>query len=162
MNEKEIGRAIARGIRKVLPVGAPASTGIREDLYQSVWVKLLEGGTFDTKLAYNAARALAKTWLRTEKLTPVSQMVLQVAAAEDDDSEELMPWDVTAHVFADDHEARAMSHLEDEERERIFNHLEQKDRRFLARYCSQNRKHTPAQRVRFQRLSRYMKKLYNK
>ena len=162
MDEKEIGRAIARGIRKVLPVGALASTGIREDLYQSVWVKLLEGGILDTKSAYNTARALAKTWSRTDKLLPISQMVLQAAAVEDDDSEELMLWDVIAPVFSDDPVARAESHLEDEERERIFNSLSEENKAFLREYCSKTRPHTRVERGRFQRLTRHMKNLLEK
>lgn len=60
-----ISRAAARGIRKVLP-DLRASTGVREDLVQSAWVRVLKAGLPDTKTAYNAGRRVAKDWLRTD------------------------------------------------------------------------------------------------
>lgn len=157
MNPVGINQAIARGIRKVLPKDIRAE--VREDLTQEVWVILLEQGTLDTKSAYNKGRSVAKTWIRDRAKIP---LIAQKGPYGVDEEDELLPWDkvdLSKPAQMEEQTITALSHADDAERERIFNNLHQDDRRFLARYCSQKRKHSPAQRVRFQRLTDSMKKL---
>lgn len=175
MNDQEVSavtKAIKLGARKILPpkllsrkyVGIDpltakevfAETQILDDVIQTAWIKLLEGKDLSGRAANIAGRNAARNWLRLElKTIPISQLNLKQADPDDEDSENIMPWDTVDINRPSQFESgvyRLLNEIDDDIRQEAVLALNKDDQRFLARYLSKKVKHTAQQRKRFQRL----------
>ena len=172
MNDAEVSKinaAIRKACRDIMPYNAiredaEGGTQVIADIIQDVWVKLLENNVVTPKEAFKEAKHVATYWMRRElPVMPISQMTLQAADAEDEASELLMPWDrVVAGSSVCQEQVDKINTLDWIEKlsnvHDAMKGLKQADRRFLLGYLSKKQAHTPAQKMRFQRLVNKMRK----
>jgi len=157
----KINAAIRNACHKVLPYNAiredgEGGTQVIADIVQEVWVKTLGGGDLSGRTFAIQTKNVIRDWMRRElPVMPVSQMTLQPADADDEDSEFLMPWDKVvwgaSELFdtglAD--KAAKLAIVYD-----AIKRLKQADRRFLLGYLSKKGAHSSKQHLRFHRLKK--------
>ena len=172
MNDAEVSKinaAIRKACWDIMPYNAiredaEGGTQVIADIIQDVWVRTLEKGDIGGRAFAIETKNVIRDWMRRElPMMPVSQMTLQPADAEDEDSELLMPWDrVVAGSSVCQEQVdkintrdwiEKLSNVHD-----AMKGLKQADRRFLLGYLSKKQAHTPAQKMRFQRLVNKMRK----
>lgn len=172
MTDEEVNKingAIRKACRDVLPYNAiredaEGGTQVIADIVQEVWVKTLEKGDLEGKSFAIQTKNVIRDWMRRELPTmPVSQMTLQAADAEDEDSELLMPWDHPLAAASVCPEVIEKINTAARTEKVKFVHdavkgLNRNDRRFVDRYLSKKQVHDESQRKRFERLVKKLKK----
>jgi hypothetical protein len=168
MSEEEVSKinaAIRNACHKVLPYNAiredgEGGTQVISDIVQEVWVKTLEKGDLGGRAFAIETKNVIRDWMRREfPVMPVSQMTLQPADAEDEDSELLMPWDKVSWGASNLFDTGAAEKtLKVSLVHEVMKGFSKADQHFVYRYLLKKRKHSNAQVLRFKRL---MTKLRN-
>ena len=168
MNDAEVSKinaAIRTACRDIMPYNAiredaEGGTQVIADIIQDVWVRTLEKGDIGGRAFAIETKNVIRDWMRRElPMMPVSQMTLQPADAEDEDSELLMPWDyVTYGNQLSPEVEQLLNEIKESEKierlklRKLLHPLMPEDRLFLLTYERKKRRHSAEEMVKYKRL----------